>query len=112
MSASSIIAVKEAHVKPQTGARELREGSREPVVRPSRYAGPEAPAQLSEEQRRVLDSLHAAQSGLTSGMLQTRTGLSDAALQEALEGLIARYLVTRLNTLVPSYARRYPGIPV
>jgi hypothetical protein len=107
-----ITAGKEAHVKPQTDTREQRDGHAETGGRHSDPADPMPLAQLSEEQRRILDCLQTAGSALTLRQLETRTAYPAVALENALDGLLQRDLVARLNTLFPSYSYRYPGIRV
>lgn len=97
-----ITAGKEAHVKPQARTR----------TRHSDPVDPTPLVQLSEEQRRILDCLQTAGSALTLRQLETRTAYSASALEGGLDGLLQRDLVARLNTLIPSYSYRYPGIRV
>jgi len=65
---------------------------------------------LTPEQSAVLDCLQAAGDPLTVRQVQTRTTLMATAVRAALEALAGRDMVARLNTLVPSYTCRYPGI--
>jgi len=65
---------------------------------------------LSEEQKRVLDCLQEVDTGLTLRQLEVRTSCGGPVLQDALDQLLAQRLVIRLNTLVPSYACRYPEL--
>lgn len=112
MSAHGITAEKEAHVKPQAEARKQRDRQIETRIRHSDPADQKRLVQLTEEQKRILDCLQTAGSGLTPRQLEIRTACSAPALQDALDGLLQRDLVARLNTLIPSYAYRYPGIGV
>jgi hypothetical protein len=97
-----VTAGKEAHVKPQAGTH----------IRHSDPAESKPLAQLTEEQRRILDCLQTAGSALTLRQIETKTAYSPTALEDALGGLLQQDLVARLNTLIPSYSCRYPGIRV
>ena len=68
--------------------------------------------QLSSDESVVLEALSAEDQCLTMGSLRARTGISPADLRKAVEGLRAKGLVTRLNTVVESYASRFPGLRV
>lgn len=69
-------------------------------------------AELSEDQKLVLDCLEKAGTGLTVKQLQSNVSCPPPALRTALEGLLERKLVVRLNTVIPSYGCRYPGVGV
>jgi hypothetical protein len=68
--------------------------------------------ELSEDQKLVLDCLEKAGTGLTVKQLQSNVSFPAPALQSALDGLLERKLVVRLNTVIPSYGCRYPGVGV
>lgn len=67
---------------------------------------------LTEQEATVLDALSSFRTGGTPAQLRARCGLSIVDLGAALEGLRAKGLVTRLNTVVESYAARFPGVKV
>jgi len=67
---------------------------------------------LSGQEALVLDALSSLGTGGTPAQLRARCDLSVADLAVALEGLRAKGLVTRLNTVVESYAARFPGLKV
>jgi hypothetical protein len=98
------------------GARGNQRGPADVVVRSGHpYTASQAKAiveaqQLSEEEKRVLDCLQSADGGLTLSQLHSSTSCSLDDLRAAVDGLLDRYLVCELNTIVPSYACRYPGI--
>lgn len=99
-------------MKPDAEGRQQRDRQPEVSIHHSDLADPKPLVELSEEQRRVLDCLQTAGTGLTLRQLETGTAGSAPVIQAALDGLIERDLVARLNTLIPSYAYRYPGIRV
>jgi hypothetical protein len=49
---------------------------------------------------------------MTVRQLETAIGCGVEELTEALEGLLRASLVSRLNTVIPSYVNRYPGIRI
>jgi hypothetical protein len=67
---------------------------------------------LSEEQHRVLECLQKAGCGLTTRQMESRSACSAEALELALGVLVERKLVTRLNTIIPSYAARSVSPPI
>lgn len=67
---------------------------------------------LTEHEALVLEALSCFRTGGTPAQLRARCDLSIADLGVALEGLRAKGLVTRLNTVVESYAARFPGLKV
>jgi len=67
-------------------------------------------ADLTEQQKRVLDCLQSADSGLTLAQMAAMLSSSPEHLRAAVDGLIDRDLVCELNTIIPSYLPRYPGI--
>ena len=66
----------------------------------------------SEREARVLSALSDAGHCLSLGQLRARTGILREDLKPILEGLRAKGLAARLNTVVESYACRFPGIRV
>lgn len=67
---------------------------------------------LSSVQKRVLDCLGSSGTALTLRQLGTAVACPAGELSEAIDGLVQRSLVSRLNTVIPSYANRYPGVQV
>jgi predicted transcriptional regulator len=65
--------------------------------------------ELSDEQRQVLDCLQKAATGLTTRQLESRLCRNRDSLEGVLSELMERQLVSRLNTLIPSYAYRRAG---
>ena len=66
---------------------------------------------LSEEQMRVLDCLQAADGALSLKQLQSHlSSCSPDDLRSAVDSLVEGHLLCELNTIIPSYACRYPGI--
>jgi hypothetical protein len=66
---------------------------------------------LSEEQMRVLDCLQATDGALSLKQLQSHLSCySPDDLRSAVDGLVEGHLLCELNTVIPSYACRYPGI--
>ena len=71
-----------------------------------------APVDLTPDERRVIDLLHAEPHGMTLRQLETRLSSSRDGVEPVLESLLERQLVVRLNTLVPSYVYRYRGVDI
>ncbi len=71
-----------------------------------------APAALSTDEELVLRALLACEIGGTPAQLTARSGLTREQVANALQDLRAKGLVTCLNTVVESYAARFPGIRV
>lgn len=71
---------------------------------------PTVNAELSKQEKTVLDCLRAEANGLTLRQLEARTACSAHILEHALDELVRQDLVSRLNTLVPSYICKRPGI--
>ena len=67
---------------------------------------------LSEKEALILSALSDAGHCLSLGQLRARTGILREDLKPILEGLRAKGLAARLNTVVESYACRFPGIRV
>jgi hypothetical protein len=74
--------------------------------------GPVQGASLSEVEERVLECLRSAGGGLTARQLESRLASSSETLDGALEALLERKLVSRLNTIIPSYSARVLRAPV
>jgi hypothetical protein len=75
-------------------------------------SGSDAPAVLSDEEKKVLDLLVSCGAARTPAQLAAGCGLEREQAAQALDGLRAKGLVTPLNTLVESYIARFPGIEV
>jgi hypothetical protein len=65
---------------------------------------------LSEEQRRLIDVLLTHRQGMTLRQLQAKLSQPSTGVQSLLESLLESRMVTRLNTLVPSYMYRSGGV--
>jgi hypothetical protein len=100
---------KEADVKPQTGAPQHRDKESDLQVSQGHTLQTTPPPELSAEARAVLESLRKAGTGLTLRQLGSRVSLEAPILEDALGLLVDRRLVTRLNTIIPSYSIRNPG---
>jgi hypothetical protein len=100
-------------MKPNAHAQQRRD--QEPgetgVGRPA-PSGPVAPVGLSDDQRMVLDCLERTGTGLTVKQLHSALSHPPDALRSALDGLLERKLVVRLNTVIPSYGCRRSGLEV
>ena len=95
-------------MKPHTEARQQRDRQTKTCYPRCEPVDPKPLMELTEEQNAVLDCLRMAGSGLTLKQLETRTACAAPVLHDALEELLRQDLVARLNTLIPSYADRYP----
>jgi hypothetical protein len=82
------------------------------VVSRSHAAGYVSTSALSEKEARILSALSDAGHCLSLGQLRARTGILREDLKPILEGLRAKGLAARLNTVVESYSCRFPGIRV
>jgi hypothetical protein len=96
-------------VKQQTGAPQHREQSSEAKVGSERVLQTTPPPELSDGAKAVLECLSKAGTGLTVKQLGSRMTYDLADMEDALSELIDRRLVTRLNTIIPSYSFRPPG---
>lgn len=67
---------------------------------------------LADEEAAVLALMSKSDHCLTLGTIRSRTGLETDELRAVLESLRANGLVVRLNTVVESYASRFPGLDV
>jgi hypothetical protein len=65
---------------------------------------------LSGAQKSVLDCLQAVDAGLTLKQMQSRLSCSPEVLRSAVDALVERHILCELNTVIPSYTCRYPGI--
>ena len=76
--------------------------------------GPDAvpPVVLAADERAVLDILVACSEARTAAQLAGSCGLPRDQVAQALADLRAKGLATRFNTLVESYAARFPGLEV
>jgi hypothetical protein len=99
-------------VKRQTGAEQHRDQPAEELTGGGHAEAALSLVKLSDEQKMVLDCLQRAETGLTGKQIVARVACPAPAVEEALESLLARNLVARLNTLIPSYACKYPGVRV
>ena len=99
-------------MKRQTGADRHREKPAEKVSGGGEAAVVSSLGELSDEEKKVLDCLLQAGTGLTPRQIVARVSCPEPAVESALDALLAQNLVARLNTLVPSYACRYPGVRV
>jgi hypothetical protein len=73
---------------------------------------PDSPLALTVEERSVLETLVACGTARTIAQLCAGAGLSRGQVASSVESLRSKGLVTRFNTLVESYAARFPGIQV
>jgi hypothetical protein len=71
---------------------------------------PERLLDLSDDQQALLAVLQTERHGATVRRLEARLSLSRVEVELLVEGLVERELVNRLNTLVPSYVCRHPGV--
>ena len=78
---------------------------------PGSLAG-SAPPVLNDDEKNVLNALVKCSASQTAGQLSASCGLTREQVAIALESLRAKGLVTRHNTLVESYASRFPGVEV
>ena len=72
----------------------------------------ETPLVLAADERAVLDILVGCGEARTAAQLAGGCGLPRDQVARALADLRAKGLVTRFNTLVESYAARFPGLEV
>ena len=71
-----------------------------------------AQAEFSVVQKQVLQCLGNSSEALTSRQLAAAISCSNGELGRALDQLVSRGFVSRLNTIIPSYSNRYPGVRV
>jgi hypothetical protein len=67
---------------------------------------------LSQQEKSVLDFLVACKDGKTAAQIGAGAHMDREEVAAALDSLRKRGLVTRFNTLVESYAARFPGVEV
>ena len=67
---------------------------------------------LADEEAAVLALMSQSGHCMTFGTIRSRTGLETEELRSVLESLRTDGLVVRLNTVVESYACRFPGLDV
>ena len=67
---------------------------------------------LAHEEAAVLALMSRSDHCLTFGTIRSRSGLATPELRVVLESLRAEGLIVRLNTVVESYASRFPGLDV
>jgi hypothetical protein len=99
-------------VKRQTGAERHRDKPAEELADHGGPASPSSLLQLSDDQKMVFDCLQQAGTGLTQRQIVLRVSCPAPAVEQALAGLVTLNLAARLNTLVPSYACKYPGVRI
>jgi hypothetical protein len=71
-----------------------------------------SPVVLAADERTVLDILVGCGEARTAAQLVGSCGLPRDQVAQALADLRTKGLVTRFNTLVESYAARFPGLEV
>jgi hypothetical protein len=81
------------------------------AVSPSRPAAERRPI-LTDEEKTVLDLLVTCRTARTVAQVCAGARVSREQATAALDSLRAKGLVTRFNTLVESYAARFPGVEV
>jgi len=99
-------------VERQTRAKQHRDQPAEELIGGGQSEAAPSLVKLSDEEKMVLDCLHRAETGLTGKQIVARVSCPAPAVEEALDALLARSLVAKLNTLIPSYACKYPGVRV
>ena len=72
----------------------------------------EPPLVLTEDEKVLLDLLVECGDARTAAQLSSSCGLPRTQVLEALAGLAVKGLVSRFNTLVESYAARFPGLEI
>jgi DNA-binding MarR family transcriptional regulator len=75
-------------------------------------SAPEIPLALTAEEKSLLETLVACGTARTVAQLCASSGLDRGQVIGMLKSLRAKGVVTRFNTLVESYAARFPGIEV
>jgi hypothetical protein len=96
-------------VKPETAPQQQAALSPETPASASEPQGKIVKESLSDEQRRVLDCIRKSGGGLTARQIRSRVGCDVLTLDSVLVSLLERRYISRLNTLVPSYAYRPDG---
>lgn len=95
---------------PPTGAEQHRGAPAKDSLADGGSGGPFPLVQLNDDQRMVFDCLQQAGGGLTQRQISLRVSCSPPAVEQALSELVTLSLVARLNTLIPSYTCKYPGV--
>ncbi|MCL5735823.1 MAG: hypothetical protein M1274_09610 [Actinobacteria bacterium] len=67
---------------------------------------------LTETEKLVLEQLGSSGRAMTSRQLETAIGCAAQELAQAVEGLLRASLISRLNTVIPSYVNKYPGVRI
>ena len=96
---------KEAEVKPRTDSQQTQQGS-EGSGGPARDTQAAKALGVGCEGERVLECLRTAGTALTVRQVEVRLGGSVSDLEAELTRLVEQRLVSRLNTLVPTYTAR------
>jgi hypothetical protein len=99
-------------VEPPTGAQRHRDPASEIRSGPATEASPALVRELNDLHRQVVECLREAGKSLTVKQLEARISSPSETLQEALDLLVERRLLARLNTIIPSYSSRAPGVEV
>jgi hypothetical protein len=99
---ATTVSRQDAHRGARIGDRRALESSSSGDARPV----------LSDDEDKVLSILVSFGNSKTTQQLAAGTGLPREQVATALDGLRAKGLVIRVNTLVESYAARFPGIEV
>ena len=99
-------------MKRQTGAEQHRDKPAEEIAEHGGAASASSLVQLTDDQKMVFECLQRAETGLTQRQILLRVSCPEPAVEQALAGLVGLNLVARLNTLVPSYSCKYPGVSV
>ena len=91
------------------------DAQRESGVGDERFAASPAgldPLVLSADERAVLEVLVGCETSRTEAQIAAKCGLPRENVAGGLETLRAKGLVSRFNTLIESYAARFPGVEV
>ena len=99
-------------MKRQTGAEQHRDKPAQEVDGEGASTTVPPLVRLTDEQKLVLDCLQRADLALTQRQIALQVSCPAPIVEQALGGLVAVNLVARLNTLVPSYACKYPGVRI
>lgn len=99
-------------MKRQTGAEQYREKPAQELAPDGESADTPPLVRLTDEQKLVFDCLQRADTALTQRQIALQVSCPAPTVEQALTGLVAVNLVARLNTLVPSYGCKYPGVSI
>lgn len=72
----------------------------------------EGPSALGQGEAAILSLMSQGDHCLSLGTIRSRTGMATRELRAVLDGLRAKGLIVRLDTVVESYASRFPGLDV